>query len=146
MLNLVISSWVIGSTPSLFFCIKNGITDPLEPITLPYRTTLNRTSFDPLILLAAANNLSETSLVAPYKFIGAHALSVDSATTSFTPHSKAAWITFSAPSMFVRIHSVGLYSAVSTCLIAAAWMITSIPSQALFTRSLSRTSPIKNLS
>ncbi len=33
--------------------------------------------------------------------MGAHALSVDKATTSLTPHSRAAWITFSAPSMFV---------------------------------------------
>ena len=47
-------------------------------------------------------------------------LPVDNATTSLTPHCSAAWITFSAPSTLVRIHSVGLYSAVSTCLIAAA--------------------------
>lgn len=72
------------------------------------------------MLFAAVNNLSEVSLVAPYKLIGAHALSVESATTSRTPQSKAALITFCAPCTFVLIHSSGLYTAVSTCLIAAA--------------------------
>ena len=47
-------------------------------------------SLEPRILLAAANNLSDASFVAPYKLIGAHALSVDNATTSFTPHARAA--------------------------------------------------------
>ena len=32
--------------------------------------------FVPLILFAAINNLSDVSLVAPYKFIGAQALSL----------------------------------------------------------------------
>ena len=37
-----------------------------------------------MILFAAQNNLSEHNLVAPYKFIGATALSVERATTFFT--------------------------------------------------------------
>ena len=36
------------------------------------------------MLLAAINNLSEQSFVAPYKFIGAQALSVERAITLFT--------------------------------------------------------------
>ncbi|MNT50090.1 hypothetical protein D3C72_1869910 [compost metagenome] len=100
--------------------MKKGITEPLDPITLPYLTTENLRSRDPLILLAAINNLSEHNLVAPYKFIGAAALSVERATTFFTPLAIAASITFSAPSIFVFIHSIGLYSAAGTCFNAAA--------------------------
>ena len=102
--------WVTGRTPLSLLDIKKGITEPLDPITLPYLTTLNLTFLDPLILLAATNNLSEASFVAPYKLIGAHALSVESATTSLTPQVSAASITFSAPLIFVLMHSVGLYS------------------------------------
>ena len=60
------------------------MTDPLEPITLPYRTIMDLKSRSPLMLFAAMNNLSEQSFVAPYKFIGAAALSVDKATIDFT--------------------------------------------------------------
>jgi len=72
---------VIGNTPSLLFFRKKGITEPLEPITFPYRTTENVIGLAPRILFAAINNLSEASLVAPYKLIGAAALSVERATT-----------------------------------------------------------------
>ena len=48
-------------------------------------------------LLAATNNLSEHSLVAPYKLIGLAALSVESAITFFTLFFIAASIIFSAP-------------------------------------------------
>ena len=51
-----------------------------------------------------------------------------------------------APCTLVLMHSSGLYSAVSTCLMAAAWIITSTPSQARVRRSRSRTSPIKKRS
>ena len=37
------------------------------------------------MLFAATNSLSEANLVAPYKLIGAAALSVERATTSATP-------------------------------------------------------------
>ena len=40
--------------------------------------------FSPVILLAATNNLSEVNFEAPYKLIGAQALSVLNATTFFT--------------------------------------------------------------
>mgnify|MGYP003317150024 CR=1 FL=1 len=57
------------------------------------------------MLLAAMNNLSEVNFVAPYKFIGAAALSVESATTFFTFALMAASITFDAPIIFVLINS-----------------------------------------
>ena len=74
--------------------MKNGITDPFEP--LHRRTTEN---FIGLlrILLAATNNLSDVNFVAPYRFIGAHALSVDKATTLSTSVTKHASTTFWAP-------------------------------------------------
>jgi len=53
-----------------------------------------RKSLPPFRLLAATNNLSEHNLVAPYKLIGAAALSVERATTSFTFVAKTASIKF----------------------------------------------------
>ena len=41
--------------------MKNGITDPLDPITFPYLTTEKLKFFLLLTLFAATNNLSETS-------------------------------------------------------------------------------------
>ncbi len=92
--------------------MKNGITDPLDPITFPYLTTENLMGLLPLMLFAATNNLSEASLVAPYRLMGAHALSVERATTLLTLVAKHASITFCAPPILVFTHSVGLYSAI----------------------------------
>ena len=47
-------------------------------ITLPYLTTENEVSFDPLKLFADINSLSAHNLDAPYKLIGEEALSVES--------------------------------------------------------------------
>jgi hypothetical protein len=64
------------------FIFKNsGKTDPLLPRTFPYLTTENEVLLLPAILLADIKSLSEQSLVAPYKFTGATALSVDKANT-----------------------------------------------------------------
>src|SRR5690606_13687273 len=76
ILKRVMFSTVMGNTPSFLLLMKKGITDPLDPITFPYRTTENLIGLLPLILFAAINNLSEVSLVAPYRLIGAQALSV----------------------------------------------------------------------
>ena len=70
--------------------------------------------------LLAQNSLSDANLVAPYKFTGFEALSVERATTLRTPAFVDALITFMAPLMFVFMHSAGLYSAVGTILVAAA--------------------------
>ena len=66
------------------------------------------------------NNLSDASLVAPYKLIGELALSVLNAKTFSILFLILPSITFSAPPMLVLIVSIGLYSAVSTCFKAAA--------------------------
>src|SRR3546814_18794984 len=89
-------------------------------MTFPSRTTETRQPPAPDRLLAATKILSEASLVAPYRLIGLAALSVDSAITLVTPLRIAAFTTFSAPSMLVRTHSNGLYSAIGTCFRAAA--------------------------
>ena len=66
------------------------------------------------MLFAAVNSLSEQSLVAPYKLMGAAALSVDKATTRLTPVSRQASTTFCAPKTLVLMNSKGLYSAVGS--------------------------------
>ena len=65
MLKRVMAGSVIGSTPDLRRSMKKGITEPRDPITLPYRTTEKRRSRLPRMLFAAVNSLSEHSLVAP---------------------------------------------------------------------------------
>ena len=73
---------------------KIGAIEPLLPKTLPYLTTLNLISLLPLILFAEVNNLSEHNFVAPYRFIGDDALSVDSAIVFSIPLSKVSSIIF----------------------------------------------------
>ena len=86
----------------------------------PYRTTAKRVLCDPEYELPATNNLSAANLLAPYRFVGLLALSVESATTRFIPLSIQASMTFIAPMTFVLMHSNGLYSAVGTIFVAAA--------------------------
>ena len=57
------------------------------------------------MLLAAIKILSEQSFVAPYKFIGEEALSVERAITCLTEFSKQFSIKFWAPKTFVLINS-----------------------------------------
>ena len=64
-----------------------------------------------MILFAEIKILSEQSFVAPYKFLGATALSVDKDMTFSTLFEKQASIIFCAPKIFVFINSIGLYSA-----------------------------------
>ena len=84
-MNLVMRGSVIGNLPVWANDWKNGMTEPLDPITLPYLTTENFVSFFPVYEFPAMNNLSEVSLVAPYRLEGLLALSVDKATTLLTP-------------------------------------------------------------
>src|SRR5690606_41195644 len=79
----VMRSSVTGNTPLSLMDWKNGITEPREPITLPYRTTEKRVPCSPEYELEATNNLSEASLVAPYRLTGELALSVERATQPF---------------------------------------------------------------
>ena len=65
ILNLVMFEFVILNGSYFFLFINKGITDPLLPITFPYLTTEKLIFFFPLMLLAAINNFSEQSFVAP---------------------------------------------------------------------------------
>ena len=66
------------------------------------------------------NNLSEANFVAPYKFVGLQALSVDRAITFLILFFKDKSIILEAPIIFVLIHSIGFSSAVVTIFKAAA--------------------------
>ena len=87
--------------------------------------------------------MSPHSLVAPYKFAGATALSVESAINCLTFLSMQASTMFWEPIIFVFINSVGLYSAAGTCFNAAEWITISMSLNALSSRSLSLISPKK---
>ena len=78
------------------------MTDPLDPITFPYLTTENFIDLLPTILFEEVKILSEVNFVAPQRFIGSDALSVDSAITLFIPLFIDADTTFSAPSNSVE--------------------------------------------
>ncbi|TKS59651.1 MAG: hypothetical protein EWM72_01836 [Nitrospira sp.] len=80
----VILTSVMGSLPVPASDMKKGITDPRDPMTLPYLTTAKRVICTPAYALLATNNLSDASLDAPYKFAGLLALSEDSAITPLT--------------------------------------------------------------
>ena len=84
ILNLVIFISVTGKASDFFNFINVGNTDPRLPNTFPYLTTLNFIFLEPDIFCAEVNNLSEHNFVAPYKFIGELALSVDKANTFLT--------------------------------------------------------------
>ena len=75
------------------------------------------------MLVFADISLSEANFVAPYRFIGLDALSVDNATTFLILFNFAALITLIAPFILVLIHSSGLNSADKTILVAAACTI-----------------------
>ena len=65
IINLVILLSVIVRVPLFLRDRKKGITDPRDPITLPYLTTENFVGCIPLYEFPDTNNLSEVSLVAP---------------------------------------------------------------------------------
>ncbi len=106
----------------MFFLLfkTKGIIEPLEFKTFPYLTILNFVEFFPAIAFASINIFSAQSFVAPYKFIGLTALSVERAITFFTLLSIAAETILLDPVIFVLINSRGLYSAIGTCFKAAA--------------------------
>ena len=143
ILNLVILVSVIGKYPFLLYNLKILYTDPLLANTFPYLTTENLVSDLPTILFADTKSLSEHNFVAPYKLIGAQALSVDKATIFFTLLFIEDKIKFCAPIIFVLTASNGLYSAAGTCFNAAACIIFSIFLEANESLSRSLISPKK---
>ena len=65
-------------------------------------------------------SLSAANFVAPYKFIGLHALSVDKPIIFLIFLDLQACIKFDDPIIFVFTHSSGFVSAVGTIFVAAA--------------------------
>ena len=61
---------VIGIYGIFGLFIRKGIKEPLDPKTLPYLTTENFVALFPAYEFPEIKSLSETSFVAPYKFIG----------------------------------------------------------------------------
>src|SRR3990167_8730766 len=92
--NRVIAESVTSSGQPRAARFKNsGITDPRDSTTFPYRTIENRVPPCPEIPLEDMNIRSAHSLLAPYRFAGLHALSVDSAINRCTLFSIAAMMT-----------------------------------------------------
>ena len=89
--------------------------------------------------------MSASNFVAPYKFIGELALSVDKEINCSTLLSIQLSTTFCVPKTLVFIVSKGLYSLDGTCLKAAACMTMSTSLNAIFSLDLSLISPKKNL-
>ena len=105
--------------PPAAICLSNnGITEPVDPSTLPKRTVRKR-----VLCFSAVSKLwqidSAARLVAPIIFVGSTALSVEISTIVFTLFFKAALATFHVPMTLVLIPSIGLLSTNGTCFNAA---------------------------
>lgn len=102
----VISISVIGRGFQLIRrSLKNGIIDPLVPMTFPARIQTNFVS--ECSLFACMMIFSQSDLQLPYTLIGLHALSVDTSITTCTLFALAALTTFSVQVTFVLILSSG---------------------------------------
>jgi hypothetical protein len=122
--------------------MNNGITDPREYITFPYRV-ITILVFD--FGLLRAKDVAVFSIKAfdiPIAFIGYTALSVLKQTTELTPKFSELLRTFALPCTFVATASNGKNSQDGTCFRAAAWNTKSEPFIAESTLNWSRTSPI----
>ena len=89
------------------------MTLPVEPRTLPKRTTTNRVAR----VLRLWHTNSARRLDAPITLVGLTALSVEISTNFSTPFSIAARATASVPATLFRTASQALSSSISgTCL------------------------------
>ena len=120
MKNLVMSLCVTVTGPPSAICFLNsGITEPLEPKTLPNLTATNVVSGYCLSIIWMT--ISQIRFVAPMMFVGLTALSVEIRTNFLTPASAAAFAVLYVPITLFLIASFGLSSIRGTCLCAAAW-------------------------
>src|SRR5216683_2630749 len=103
------------------------MTDPRDPITLPYRVPHMTVPPESMWRDDATMTFSIMAFEMPMALIGYTALSVLRQTRRFTPAATAAWITFSVPRMLVRTASIGWNSQDGTCFSAAAWKQWSTP-------------------
>ena len=107
--------------PFLICSLKIGITEPLEPSTLPNLTAAN---FVLYLLPFDCKIISVKRFEAPIAFVGFTALSVEIIINLSTSFSIATSITFFVPKTLFFIASCGRRSIKGTCLCAAAWNTT----------------------
>ena len=97
------SLWVKVKGPPCSICfLNNGITEPLEPNTLPKRVVMN------LVLLSFCRQLiyiSAKRLVAPITLVGFTALSVDINTNFLTLYREEISASILVPFTFILIDS-----------------------------------------
>ena len=86
-------SVTVTGPPALICCLKSGMTEPLEPSTLPKRVVTNwvQPSTFPLrtALLRLCTYISQMRFEHPMTFVGFTALSVEIITNFFTPYFTA---------------------------------------------------------
>src|SRR5579884_2942883 len=109
-------SVTVTGPPRAICSLNSGTTLPLEPRTLPKRTTTNRQP----PFCSPCTTISATRLVAPITLVGRTALSVETCTNSRVPCAIAASATLRVPSTLLRAASSTLRSAIGRCLYAAA--------------------------
>src|SRR5688572_17382146 len=113
------SVMVIGF-PSFIWFTNNGITDPLDAITFPYRVPHKIVPSAGTVLDFAIITFSIIALDIPIALIGYTALSVLKTITFVTLFLIAASNTLAVPSTFVLTASNGKNSQEGTCFKAAA--------------------------
>ena len=136
---LIMSGWVTVTGPPFLICsLKSGITEPLEPSTLPNLTAANSVLLPDCAIICTIS--SQQRLVAPMTLVGLTALSVEIMTNFSTPCLSAICATLSVPKMLFLQASSGLVSIKGTCLCAAAWKtilgICSVKSSSILSRSV----------
>ena len=135
---VMVGSVTVTDRFSFSSSIITGTTDPLDPSTLPSRTT--RTDMVPN-RWRDSTRFSAFRFVYPSALTGSAALSVLKSTNCFTPAPAAADTVTAVPMTLTLAASSALYSQYGTCLCAAAWNTRSTPRHASSTRCRSRTSP-----
>ncbi len=98
--------------------MNKGITEPLEPITLPYLVPQKTVLFKVLDLDIITFSIN--ALLIPIALIGYAALSVLRITTFFRSYFSAAFNTLLVPKILVLTASRGKNSHDGTCFNAAA--------------------------
>ena len=122
----MMSGCVTVTGPPFLICSwKIGITEPLEPSTLPKRVVTKRVSpftFPSLMALSSAcTYISQMRFEHPITLVGFTALSVDTITNLRVPYSTARSAMTLVPFTLFTTASYGLSSIMGTCLYAAAW-------------------------
>lgn len=104
---------------------NRGITEPLDPSTLPNRVVINWvapfTRPSTMALLRLCTYISQMRLEQPITLVGFTALSVEIMTNFLTPYLTDRSAITLVPHILFCTLSLGLSSIIGTCLYAAAW-------------------------